>query len=235
MKQKFKIIIPAIVVIITAVICVLMIVNNKSKEAIKEITTTTNTTEVKTTIGNTISTASETTTKEETTFKEKTEEIKQQITTTKPSNSSNNSSNKTEVNKTTPKPTTSAETKPVTQPTTESTTDDYYDKNKFSEGYIVTSNPHDTEKAGAYWVSGHAEFYWKEYKEDEEVYDMQGNRLDLDSNGSWHLSWTRTTAMASETQKDKLRNILSNKIEPPRDGKYDGEVYEMVVWAWLPE
>jgi membrane-bound lytic murein transglycosylase len=176
---------------------------------------------------------SETETNEESITEEKIEETKQQITTTKSSTLSNNSSNKTEVNKTTPKPTTSAETKPVTQPTTESTTNDYYDKNKFPEGYIVTSNPHSTSMAGGYWVNGTAEYNWEQWPDGEERYDMEGNKLE--ANGCWHLSWTRTTAMASQTQKDRVRQILHNEVKPSREGQYDGEVYKITIWVWLPE
>lgn len=165
---------------------------------------------------------SETETNEESITEEKIEETKQQITTTKSSNLSNNSSNKTETKETTTKkPTT---TKPTTEKVTSSP------KDKFPEGYIVTSNPHGNPSTeGDYWTSCSEKYIWKAYPEDEEVCDEDGNIL----KGDWWLN-DHVNGYCPPEKKYILYEAMG-KYSPKHEGTYDGEVYEYTIWVWIPD
>lgn len=110
---------------------------------------------------------------------------------------------------------------------------DYYNKDKFPEGYTVTENPHYSDSTkGAYWVCGSVEFHWYQIQDEDIWVDEYGNEIEKPC--YWSMSRTSWSGMASTTQTEKLKNILY-ELEPPRDGQYIGEVYEITIWAWLPE
>ena len=202
------------VIVIVAAISVILIINNNSKEIAKE--STTKTTKAITTKTETTVTATETT-------EETTEVI---ATTQEQTTVKSSTSDKPKIKETTSK----------TPVTTESTTEEIVTsspKDKFPEGYTVTENPYYNDStAGDYWVCGSVEFHWTQLQDDDMWIDEYGNEIEKPC--YWSMSCVSWSGMASETQAEKLKNILY-ELEPSTEGQYIGETHKITIWVWLPE